>query len=200
MGTMRCLRVNLGMMDFSEVWQLQKQLARLRMAGDVDDLLLFVEHPPVITIGRAGDAENIRVPLSSLEGHGIALVEVDRGGDVTYHGPGQLVGYPILDLTRHGKDLHLYTYNLEEHLIQLLATYGIHAGRIPGLVGVWVGGEKVAGIICERETMGHYARVCAERKAANGSLRADPSVRHKGQAGHNARIPHRTAGLDGGGA
>lgn len=146
MGTMRCLRVNLGMMDFSEAWQLQKQLARLRMAEEVDDLLLFVEHPPVITIGRAGDAGNIRVPLSSLEGHGIALVEVDRGGDVTYHGPGQLVGYPILDLTRHGKDLHLYTYNLEEHLIQLLATYGIRAGRIPGLVGVWVGGEKVAAI------------------------------------------------------
>ncbi len=143
---MRCIKVNLGKMRFADAWKIQRRLANLRIAGDLDDLLLLVEHPPVITIGRAGDAANIRVSLSSLEDYGIELVEVDRGGDVTYHGPGQLVGYPILDLTRHGRDLHLYIYNLEEHLIRLLATYGIRAGRVSGLTGVWVGEEKVAAI------------------------------------------------------
>ena len=146
MGTMRCLQVDLGVISFCEAWRLQNLLAQLRIAGHLDDLLLFAEHPPVITIGRAGDARNIRVPLTSLKARGIELLEVDRGGDVTYHGPGQLVGYPILDLARYGKDLHLYVHNLEEHLIRLLATYGIRAGRIPGLVGVWVGDEKVAAI------------------------------------------------------
>jgi len=146
METTRCLRVDLGIMDFSQAWNLQKRLAHLRMEGKLDDLLLLAEHPPVVTIGRAGDPQNICVPLGALEERGISLVEVDRGGDVTYHGPGQLVGYPILDLTFHGRDLHLYVHNLEEHLIQLLASYGVHACRLPGLVGVWVAGKKIAAI------------------------------------------------------
>jgi lipoate-protein ligase B len=105
-----------------------------------------VEHPPVFTIGRAGTGEHIIAPQEVLEREGIKVYEINRGGDVTYHGPGQLVGYPILNLGEYDKDLHETVRKYEEVIIRLLAEYCIEAGRIEGLTGVWVGDEKIAAI------------------------------------------------------
>jgi len=107
---------------------------------------MLLEHPPVFTIGRRGGSDHLLVSKEVLSQEGIALFETSRGGDITYHGPGQLVGYPILDLRRHGQDLHGYLRRLEEVLILTLGEYGIAAGRLPGYTGVWVGDEKVAAI------------------------------------------------------
>jgi lipoate-protein ligase B len=111
-------------------------------------VVILVEHPPVYTLGRAarGSRANLIWEPEKRAQEGIAFVEVDRGGDVTYHGPGQLVGYPILDLNGYGRDLHQYLRNLEEALIRALHDFGIEAGRIPPHTGVWVGNEKIAAI------------------------------------------------------
>lgn len=137
----------LGERDYVSAWQLQRELAQGRRDGAIPDTLLLLEHrPPVITLGRAAHREHLLVSAEELAQRGIELVETDRGGDITYHGPGQLVGYPILDLREHGRDVHLYLRQLEETLIQALATMGIQAGRQAGYTGVWVGEEKVAAI------------------------------------------------------
>ncbi|MDH7499569.1 MAG: lipoyl(octanoyl) transferase LipB, partial [candidate division NC10 bacterium] len=117
-----------------------------RWKGAVPDLLLLLEHEPVITLGKSGRAEHIRVSEEELARRGIALHRVDRGGDVTFHGPGQMVAYPILDLTQHGKDVHLYCRRLEEVGLKVLSDYGVSGQRVPGLTGVWVGEEKVMAI------------------------------------------------------
>jgi lipoate-protein ligase B len=117
------------------------------MAGDlVHDTLLLVEHDPVITLGRGTRAESLPVPPEQLERRGVPVVEVERGGDVTYHGPGQLVGYPILDLQRHRPDLHWYLRQLEAALIDALGILGVAADRNPGRTGVWTAGRKIASI------------------------------------------------------
>ncbi len=135
----------LGVVDYASAWQYQRELVQQRREGAIPDTLLLLEHrPPVITLGRASHAEHLLVTPQQLEKLGIQLVETDRGGDITYHGPGQLVGYPVLDLRQHGRDLHLYLRNLEEVLITALSHFGIFAGRKEGLTGVWVGEEKIA--------------------------------------------------------
>ncbi|HZT41336.1 MAG TPA: lipoyl(octanoyl) transferase LipB [Chthonomonadaceae bacterium] len=148
-----CRVVWRGQMDYQEAWDLQRTLAAQRLAGEIPDTLLLLEHPPTITIGRSGKDVHIMAAPEALERQGIALVESDRGGDVTYHGPGQLVGYPILNLQAapHRPDLHAYLRALEETLIRALAAFGITAGRFPGYTGVWTGmetphPEKVAAI------------------------------------------------------
>ena len=138
------LRIHwLGRREYREVWALQQDLAAQRLAGEIPDTLLLLEHPPTVTLGRAARREHIVASAEELERAGIAVLESDRGGDVTYHGPGQLVGYPILNLreTPHTPDLHQYLRSLEECLIQALASYAIRAGRFPGYTGVWVGKE-----------------------------------------------------------
>jgi lipoyl(octanoyl) transferase len=110
-----------------------------RSAGRVPDLLLFVQHPPVYTLGRGGREEHLLVSREELAARGAILRRTARGGDITYHGPGQLVGYPILDLGEHGRDLHRYLRGLEESLIRTLAEFGVTAARVPRLTGVWVG-------------------------------------------------------------
>src|SRR3712207_4384849 len=148
MTTFRELLVaNLGLRPYAEVLELQRELARARISGELtQDLLLLVEHPPVVTLGRSAKERHIVVPRGALAARGVEVYEIERGGDVTFHGPGQLVGYPIVDLRRHKQDLHWYLRRLEEALIQALAEYEIDAGRNAPFTGVWTSGRKIASI------------------------------------------------------
>ena len=136
----------LGTVDYRLAWRKQHELAAARAAGDCGDTLLLLEHPPTITLGRGADRSHVLLSDAQLEAQGIDLVETDRGGDVTYHGRGQLVGYPVFHLGRPvwDRDLHRYLRGLEEALITALADVGIAAGRFPGFTGVWVGLESPA--------------------------------------------------------
>ena len=136
------LVVRLGRRAYGEALELQRAVARARITGEVaDDVLLLVEHPPVVTLGRSSKDAHLVASPQLLAARGVELFEVERGGDVTFHGPGQLVGYPIVDLKRHRKDLHWYLRQVEEALIRALGAFGIAGGRSPGYTGVWVGGE-----------------------------------------------------------
>ena len=131
---------DLGLVPYDEALELQRELAQAKREGIVDDdVLLLLEHPPVITRGRSASVAHILTDESTLEDQGIPVREIERGGDVTYHGPGQLVGYPIFDLRRFREDLHWYLRRLEEVLIQTLGSLDIRAARAEGLTGVWVG-------------------------------------------------------------
>ncbi|MFQ5803418.1 MAG: lipoyl(octanoyl) transferase LipB [Candidatus Methylomirabilales bacterium] len=136
----------LGRVEYGDALRLQRERAAARICGDVEDCLLLVEHPPVITLGRGAKREHLLSDEHSLKARGIEVWETERGGDVTFHGPGQLVGYPVVDLTEQGKDLHLFMRKLEEMLIRTLETYDIRAKRSPGQTGVWVQGAKIASI------------------------------------------------------
>jgi lipoyl(octanoyl) transferase len=139
--------VDLGLRPYAEVLELQRRLCRERIAGlRHEDLLLLVEHPAVITLGRSTKASSLPLDRAELERRGFEVFEIERGGDVTLHAPGQLVGYPIFHLARHRPDLHWYLRQLEEALIVALAGFGIAADRTPGLTGVWTGGRKIASI------------------------------------------------------
>jgi lipoyl(octanoyl) transferase len=138
---------DLGRRAYGDVLELQRSLCQRRIAGELpEDLLLLVEHEPVVTLGRGTRAGSLLLPRAELERRGIAVYEVERGGDVTFHGPGQLVGYPILDLRQHREDLHWYLRRLEAALFSGLDTLGIEAGPHPGLTGVWTRGRKLASI------------------------------------------------------
>jgi lipoate-protein ligase B len=139
--------VTLGRRRYRPVLEIQRELRRRTIAGEVDhDTLLLVEHEPVITLGRGLTPASMPVPTAALERRGVDVIEVERGGDVTYHGPGQLVGYPILDLRRHREDLHWYLRRLEATLIEALDALGVPAERNPGFTGVWTRGRKIASI------------------------------------------------------
>jgi lipoate-protein ligase B len=141
------LIADLGRRAYGEVLSLQRGLCRRRVAGEIiDDILLLVEHPPVVTLGRGTHAASLPVSAESLRARGVEVYEVERGGDVTWHGPGQLVGYPIVDLKHHREDLHWYLRELEGALIDALGVLGVAAERRPGLTGVWTGGRKIASI------------------------------------------------------
>jgi lipoyl(octanoyl) transferase len=139
--------VDLGTRRYGEVLELQRAVAHARIAGDIDqDVLLLVEHPPVVTTGRGTKSGNLLLNADGLAARGIELFDVERGGDVTFHGPGQLVGYPIIDLRRHKEDLHWYLRQVEQVLIDALASLDIRAERNPGKTGVWTSGRKIASI------------------------------------------------------
>jgi lipoyl(octanoyl) transferase len=146
--TRRLVVRRLGRIDYAEGVELQKALVQQRVAGEIDDTLLFVEHPPVITLGvkTRGNFTNIRAGEAALAAQGVTVHESGRGGDVTFHGPGQLVGYPIIDLKPDRQDVHRYVRDLEEVLIRTAADYGIEAGRVKGFSGAWVGDVKLAAI------------------------------------------------------
>ena len=131
--------IDLGLIDFSEAYDCQERLAAEVFAGSAAETLLLLEHPPVYTIGSGGDAGNILDPS-------IQVRRINRGGDVTFHGPGQLVGYPIIHLGRRGRDLHRYLRFLEELLIRVTAEFGVVARRLPGRTGVWTEEGKLASI------------------------------------------------------
>lgn len=138
---------NLGARSYAEVLFLQREVAKKRISGEIaQDVLLLIEHPPVVTLGRRKEDNKLPVSEAFLASRGIELFEVERGGGVTFHGPGQLVGYPIFDLQRHRQDLHWYLRQVEDALIQLLAEYGIPGERNPGFTGVWTQGRKIASI------------------------------------------------------
>ena len=145
--TRRLLVHDLGRRDYAEVLELQRSLCHQRQQGELTEaLLLLVEHPPVVTMGRGTRPQSLPVSASELSGRGVEVFEVERGGDVTFHGPGQLVGYPIIDLRQHREDLHWYLRRIEGSLIEALETLGIAAGRQSGLTGVWTSGRKIASI------------------------------------------------------
>jgi lipoyl(octanoyl) transferase len=135
-----------GRVPYAEALALQDRLVARRRAGDIPDTLLLLEHPHVITLGTSARRENILIDDAAGALLDIDVVQTGRGGDVTYHGPGQLVGYPILDLKPDRCDLHRYVRSLEEILVRALASFGIAAGRKHGLTGAWVGDEKIAAI------------------------------------------------------
>ena len=141
-----CQVRELGRFDYAKAFELQQQLVAERKLGRIPDQLLLLEHPHVITLGRNGNAENLLAGDDVLQRAGISFFPSDRGGDVTYHGPGQLVGYPILDLREWKRDVVGYIRALEQVIIDTLADFGISAGRISGLTGVWVKDCKIAAL------------------------------------------------------
>lgn len=143
----KLLVAELGTMPYASALDLQRAVARARISGAFsEDLLLLVEHPPVVTLGRSSKEQHLLASPELLANRGIELHEVERGGDVTFHGPGQLVGYPIIDLKRHKKDLHWFLRQVEEALIVALQPFGIAGERSKGFTGVWAGGRKIASI------------------------------------------------------
>ena len=137
---------NLGRMRYAEALAIQQELVEKRKQGLIPNQLLFVEHPHVITQGRNGRAENLLAGEEALRSAGIEYFPTNRGGDITYHGPGQIVGYPILDLREWKRDVVAYVRAVEQVIIEALAEFGIAGGRVPGCTGVWVDGQKVAAI------------------------------------------------------
>jgi lipoyl(octanoyl) transferase len=142
----KCQVQELGRMGYGPALELQQALIAARKAGAATDHLLLLEHPHVITLGRNGHEENLLASAEIMERAGISFFPTDRGGDVTYHGPGQLVAYPIMDLREWKRDVGAFVRAVEQTIIDTLADYGIAAGRIPKLTGVWVGERKIAAI------------------------------------------------------
>lgn len=134
----------LGFLGYSEALDLQMRITNCKKQGMVEDVLLLLEHPPTVTLGRNGKWHNLIASESVLRSRGVCRFEVDRGGDITFHGPGQLVGYPILKLESAERDVHRYMRNLEETIIRLLAAFGVVGERQSGLTGVWTGQGKIA--------------------------------------------------------
>lgn len=133
-------------MEYSRAWDLQKELHEKRRRCEIPDVLLFTEHPHTYTIGKTGSESHLLADEKQLREKGIRVFRIDRGGDITYHGPGQVVGYPIFDLHGFYLDVHRFLRDLEEVLIRMLAEFGLQGRRIPGLTGVWVNEAKVAAI------------------------------------------------------
>ncbi len=183
--------MQLGVVPYAEAWELQRSLAGAVSRGTIPDTVVLLEHPPVITLGRRAGRSELHVP----EGAEVAIVETDRGGKSTYHGPGQLVCYPILDLRRHGQDVKRYCRDLEEALIRTLAPLGVEATRIEGLTGIWVSPTSAPGASLASVPSGDSARGTAprgergqrrERSAEAGSARREP--RAAGGAGPPRKI------------
>lgn len=143
---MLCTVYQLGLIAYSEAYHLQRQLLYQRVSNEITDTLLLLEHPPTITIGKSGKLENVLASQAQLAEAGVSLFFVDRGGDVTYHGPGQLVAYPIIDLSQRGRDVHQYVRDLEEVIIRTLNDFSINAGRDRSHAGVWVRGKEIAAL------------------------------------------------------
>jgi lipoate-protein ligase B len=145
-GDRSFLFLDLGTVEYERAFELQKSCVEARSQEKIQDILLLLEHLPVFTLSKSTEPDHILVPISSLTERGISVSLTNRGGDVTYHGPGQLVGYVIMDLRKRGKDLHRYVRDLEQLIIGTLSDWGISANRIPEHPGVWVHNEKIAAI------------------------------------------------------
>src|SRR5262249_47368831 len=154
-----CVVRRLGRIRYAEGLDLQARLVAERQAGHIPDTLLLLEHEPVFTLGRNARRENVLFPEDELRRRGFDVFEAGRGGDVTYHGPGQIVGYPIVALPPERRDVHRYVRDLEEVMIRTCADYGVGATRVAGLTGTWVGGEKNGAIGRRVAGRGTSARV-----------------------------------------
>ena len=137
---------DLGTIDYKEAWDLQKSILDLRYKKRIDDVLLLLEHPNTYTLGKTADRKNLVSNIEYLQKNKISVYDIDRGGDITYHGPGQIVGYPIIDLNNWEKDTHKYLRALEEILIRTCSDYGLIATRNPEHTGVWIEDRKIAAI------------------------------------------------------
>ena len=144
--TLEAIHLPLGHADYARTYRLQRRLHSLRLKGAIADTVLTVEHNPVFTIGRSGSASNVLAPPEVLQQEGILVYAVERGGNITYHGPGQLVIYPIIDLRDQGHDLRRYVRNLEQAVINFLSEVGVRGSRHPGFPGVWVNSYKIASV------------------------------------------------------
>jgi len=136
----------LGTVDYAKAHRLQKEMQAKRIAGEITDTVLLLEHPPVLTMGRSAKNQHVLAPPEVLEARGISVHDVGRGGDVTYHGPGQLVVYPIIDLKPDRRDVRKYMWSLEETMIRTCADFGLSATRVEGLNGAWIGERKVGAV------------------------------------------------------
>jgi len=137
---------NLGMIDYQSAWDLQKEIFELRLHNKIDDTFFLLEHPHTYTLGKVAEKENLISTNEQLKELGISVYEIDRGGDITYHGPGQIVGYPIIKLSNWKEDTHEYLRALEEVIIKTCAEYGLSTNRNPKYTGVWLGERKIAAI------------------------------------------------------
>src|SRR5579863_5256745 len=147
------LVVKLGLVEYSAAWELQRRTAAARKVAAIPDVLLLCEHPHVVTLGRSGKISNLRAPDQVLRQMGVSFFETNRGGDITYHGPGQLVGYPILNLAEIRRDVAWYVRSLEEAMIRATAEFGIASKRVPGRTGVWVDVSAGSGLDDWKEVM-----------------------------------------------
>jgi len=158
-----------GITPYAEAWDLQKVLVAARQHGMISDGLVLLEHEPVFTIGRSTKSDHLLFPREYLAGAGFGVFEIERGGSITYHGPGQLVGYPILDLRAYNEDIVKYMRSLEETLLRTLLDLGIQGERVRGYAGAWVGAEKIAavGVAVKRKVTMH-----------GFALNVDPDLNH----------------------
>jgi lipoate-protein ligase B len=140
------LQINLGRTRYKEAWLLQKELVDRRAAGTIEDCLLITEHEPVLTMGRGTDKANLLVSPGNLRARGVDLLEIERGGDITFHGPGQVVLYPIIDLKPRNRDVRRFLRDMEQFVIKALADLGMIAGVKEGLTGIWVKDHKIGAI------------------------------------------------------
>jgi lipoate-protein ligase B len=145
-SNIKCWLLNLDTIDYDDGLELQKELEEKRKLNQIPDTIVLLEHHPVYTMGRGTDPDNLLMSRDDLEERGIKVREIRRGGDITYHGPGQIVGYPIIDLKQHKKDVHWYLRCLEQVLIDSLKEYGLQCYTISGMTGVWCEGGKIAAI------------------------------------------------------
>ena len=174
----------LGRVAYGDALELQKQLVEQRKTGEIPDQLLLLEHPPVITLGvrTRNDRAHVVATPQALDEEGVEVFESGRGGDVTYHGPGQLVTYPILDLRPDRCDVHQYVRDLEEVLIRAVAQFGIVSHRLPGLTGTWVGNDKLAaiGVRIARWVTSHGFALNVSTNLAHFGLIIPCGITHKG--------------------
>ncbi|HXF81908.1 MAG TPA: lipoyl(octanoyl) transferase LipB [bacterium] len=163
------LNLDQGITPYADAWELQRALVGARQRGAIDDGLILLEHEPVFTIGRSARPEHLLYPREHLLAQGFGVYDIERGGSITYHGPGQLVGYPILDLSARGEDIVGYMRALEETLLRTLGDFGIQAERVRAYPGAWVGAEKIAavGVAVKRHVTMH-----------GFALNVDPDLRH----------------------
>ena len=145
-GFQKLFKIELGRTKYKKAWDIQKKLVRLRVQEKIPDCLIITEHHPVITMGRGTKKKNLLVPCSQLRKSGIDLHEVERGGDITFHGPGQTVLYPIIDLHSRGQDTHQYLRDLEYFVIMSLQQIGLESGTKKGMTGIWVNNHKIGAI------------------------------------------------------
>lgn len=146
MNNRQLLYCNLGLIDYKEAWDLQKETFELRVNNKIPDIIYLLEHPNTYTFGKSADHKNLIGSEEYLSANKISVYDIDRGGDITYHGPGQIVGYPIINLEEWQQDTHKYLRALEEIIIKTCAEYGIDSARIPKYTGVWVEDRKIAAI------------------------------------------------------
>jgi len=138
--------IDLDFIDYDKAWDLQKDVFKLRTSDEIEDILFLLEHPHTYTLGKTADRKNLISNETFLNKYNIKVFDIDRGGDITYHGPGQIVGYPIIKLSNWKEDTHLYLRNLEQVIIDVCADYGLQTNRIEGLTGVWIDDRKIAAI------------------------------------------------------